>query len=197
MKIIILILSFFIIIGCENSENKIVTNKNEKKEKPELIPEAESLKLISNYINKIDKIKEWTAIDKRKIENENGNCSAEYYFLGNKLKKIKMTLIGQTSRTETNFFLSEDVLIYVFDKQIDSLELKSDPQNYEPYEDSFFFEKGNLIRILNNMDCGAPSSKEFLDSEQKRINNMFELLRNRLNKRNAFDVKKHRRKPRA
>ena len=67
-------------------------------------------------------------------------------------------------------------------RQTDSYELRNDPEFYEPFEDSLFFDQGQLIRIKSNMDCGAPFAEDYRQEEQVRLQTEFEKLKGRLKK---------------
>ncbi|MCU4177860.1 hypothetical protein [Carboxylicivirga sp. N1Y90] len=144
---------------------------------------GEYLNPIRIKVKKIDSISSWTAIDKRGIETDSANGVGEYYFLHGNLKKIVQIQLGKNTRRETEFYLDNDSLFFVFEKLIDSLELKKEPEFFEPYLDSIFFRNGELIRIIANMDCGAPFSEDYRLEEQIRLKNELKILINKLNRK--------------
>ena len=160
----------FVKSGAENNKEEVIYEEYLGKR---LNPIRENIKEISG-------IKEWTSIDKRKIERKEHDGVGIYYFLKGKLKKIRLIQTNESSRIFSEFYLNNDSLFFVFERQIDSLEIKKDLEFYEPYEDSLFFEKGELIRVIANQDCGAPFSDEYLKSEQERLKTDFDLLIRRL-----------------
>ena len=143
---------------------------------------GEYLNPIRKKIQEIDLISSWTTIDKRKIETDSTQDVGEYYFLHGDLKKIVKIQLGKNTRIVTEFYLDKDSLFFVFEKQIDSIEMQNDPEFYEPYLDSIFFRNGELIRIIANMDCGAPFSKDYRLEEQIRLKNEYKNLINKLKK---------------
>ena len=121
---------------------------------------------------------QWVSIDKRKIETKNG--AAIYYFLKGELQKIRFIQNTDTTERFIEYYLDNDNLFFAFERQSDSIGLKNDPEYYEPFEDSLFFEKGELIRIKSNMDCGAPFAEDYRKEEQKRLKKEFKQLFNQL-----------------
>jgi len=143
---------------------------------------GEKLKPIREKLIPLTDRQEWTAIDKRKIETRTENGAAVYYFLKNELKKIRFLQNTDTTDRFTEYYLDNDSLFFVFERQSDSIGLKNDPEFYEPFEDSLFFEKGELIRIKSNMDCGAPFAEDYRKEIQEDLKTEFSMLFNRLKK---------------
>lgn len=143
---------------------------------------GEKLKPIRKKLKPLLSRQEWTAVDKRKIDIKNGNGAAVYYFLDKELRKIR--LLENTDSTDrfVEFYLDGKNLFFVFERQTDNYELKNNPEFYEPFEDSLFFENNELIRIKSNMDCGAPFSEDYRKEEQVRLTTEFEKLKERLKK---------------
>ena len=139
------------------------------------------LEPIRDKFKEISEINEWTSMDKRKIERKEHSGAGIYYFLKGNLKKIRLIQTNENSKIFTEFYLNNDSLFFVFERHIDSLEMKKDIEFYEPFEDSLFFENGKLIRIKSNLDCGAPFAEDYLLKEEKRIKEDFTLLIKRLN----------------
>jgi hypothetical protein len=52
----------------------------------------------------------------------------------------------------------------------------------EIIEDRSYFENGDLIRQINNQDCGSPFAEDYLKEEQVRLKTEFEKLKERLKK---------------
>ena len=205
MRLLITILTFLTLIGCNDNGEKSVSQND----RLELVPEPDKdlrekyeqqeknsmkgdtvfeeylgdrLKPIRDKLKPLSNRQEWTAVDKRKIKTINGNGAAVYYFLDQELKKIR--LLENTDSTDrfVEFYLEDQNLFFVFERQTDNHELKNDPEFYEPFEDSLFFDQGQLIRIKSNMDCGAPFAKDYRQEEQVRLQTEFEKLKGRLKK---------------
>lgn len=202
MRTTIFILTFLTLIGCNDNGQKSVSQND----RLELVPEpdkdlrekyeiqqdslttdttyqefmGEKLKPIRIKLKPLLNRQQWTAVDKRKIETKNGNGAAVYFFLDKELRKIR--LLEHTDSTDrfVEFYLDGKNLFFVFERQTDNYEMKNAPEFYEPFEDSLFFENGNLIRIKSNMDCGAPFAEDYRKEEQVRLKTEFEKLKNRL-----------------
>lgn len=142
---------------------------------------GEYLSPIRLKIRKIDSIKSWTAVNKKGVDTDTTSGVGEYYFLHGILKKVVQIQIGKNTRRETEFYIDNDSLFFVFETLIDSLELKNDSEFFEPYQDSIFFHHGKLIRILSNMDCGAPWADDYLLEEQFRLKREYKILIDKLN----------------
>lgn len=141
---------------------------------------GEHLKTIRQKLIPLSSTTQWTSIDKRKIETKNGNGAAVYYFLKEELQKIRFLQNTDTTDRFIEYYLDNDSLFFAFERQSDSVELKNDPEYYEPFEDSIFFKKGELIRIKSNMDCGVPFAEDYRKEEQGRLKTEFKQLFNRL-----------------
>lgn len=141
---------------------------------------GEKLRPIRKKLRPIATRQEWTSIDKRKIETEKGIGAAEYYFLQGQLQKIILIQKTTTANRFVEFYINNDSLFFVFEKQIDSIQLKNNPEYYDSEIDSLFFDSGELIRIKTNMDCGAPCEESFQNEEQIRLQTEFENLLSRL-----------------
>tara|TARA_B100000508_G_scaffold139619_1_gene138363 strand:- start:854 stop:1084 length:231 start_codon:yes stop_codon:yes gene_type:complete len=64
----------------------------------------------------------------------------------------------------------EDTIPFFANKrEFDSLLFNEDKEWYEPFEDSIFFENGEVIRIKSSGDCGASFSGEYLMEEEVDI----------------------------
>jgi hypothetical protein len=166
----------------DSSLDLVVVYETDDSNKPTEYKEylGEYLNPIRIKLKKFDSISSWTAIDKRGINTDSTNGVGEFYFLHGNLKKIVQIQLSKNTRRETEFYLDNDSLFFVFEKTIDSLELKNDPEFFEPYLDSIFFRKGELIRIIANMDCGAPFSEDYRLEEQIRLENELNILINKL-----------------
>ncbi len=205
MRTTIIILAILTLIGCKDNEEKTVS----KNDRLEFIPEpdkdlrekyeqqqknslttnssyqefmGEELKPIRKKLRPLSNRQEWTAIDKRKIETKSANGVAVYYFLQDELKKVRFLQNTENTDRLIEYYLENGSLFFVFEKQTDKLELKNDPENYEPYEDSLFFKNDELIKIKSNMDCGAPFAEDYRKKIQEDLNTEFVMLFNRLKK---------------
>ena len=201
MKAVLVILIIFTLISCKEKNDK----ESPQNDRLELVPEpdqdlreeyeqqlelnsettfqeylGEELIPIREIILPLSNREEWTTTDKRKLEAKNQNGVANYYFLKNDLKKIQLTQNTDSTARLIEYYLHNDSLIFAFEQQDDSTELKNNPEYYEPIEDSLFFKKGELIRIKNNMDCGSPFADDYRNEVQEELKTEFRVLFNRL-----------------
>ncbi|MDG2332537.1 MAG: hypothetical protein P8M05_13175 [Flavobacteriales bacterium] len=202
MRLLIIILTFLSLIGCNDNGQKSDTQNDrlelvlepdkDLREKYDQTVDTlsadttyqefmgESLRPIREKLKPLSNRQEWTDVDKRKIETEKGNGSAVYYFLKGELRKIRLLQNSDSTDRFVEYYLEDNDLFFVFERQTDNYELKNDPEFYEPFEDSLFFEKGELIRIKSNMDCGAPFAADYRKEEQDRLKTEFDKIINRL-----------------
>lgn len=212
--IVILIVSF--LISCNDNEQKTVS----KNDRFELIPEPdkdlreeyeqqqiesistdtihedfleENLKPIIENLKKINGIKEWSSIDKRKLNETTKSDSATYYFFRNILSKIIVIHYEEKDKTIQEYYTLNNELSFVFEKTynysqpvtFDSSDMTennnqevTEVNKSEVIEDRNYFEKGVLIRQINNQDCGSPFTEEYLKEEQTRLSSKFQELLN-------------------
>lgn len=202
MRPLIIILTILTLIGCNDNGQKSVSQND----RLELVPEpdkdfrekyeqsaetlttdttyqefmGETIRPIREKLKPLSSRQEWTAVDKRKIETEKGSGAAVYYFLNGELRKIRLLQKSDSTDRFVEYYLEENNLFFVFERQTDNYKLKKNPEFYEPFEDSLFFEKGELIRIKSNMDCGAPFAADYRKEERDRLNSEFLRLKKRL-----------------
>lgn len=202
MRLLIIILTFLTLFSCNDNGQKSVS-KNEKlellqepdkdlkrkyeKEKDSLTTDTtyqefmgEKLKPIRKKLKPLLNSQKWTSMDKRKIDTKNGNGAAVYYFLDKELRKIRLLENTDSIDRFVEFYLDDKNLFFIFERHTNNYELKNDPEFYEPFEDSLFFENDELIRIKSNMDCGAPFAEDYRKEEQVRLKNEFKKLKERL-----------------
>ena len=158
---------------------------------------GERLKPIRVNFKRINEITEWTSIDKRKLNQSTEGGAATYYFLQDTLLKVVAIHFGETGKNIQEFYTKNGQLSFVFEQQYkynrpitwDSIAMKenNDTETFEfdkseIIEDSSYFSKGELIRQINNQDCGSPFAEDYLKEEQVRLKTEFEKLKERLNK---------------
>jgi len=142
---------------------------------------TDKLKPIRDNFNKINSIKEWTSIDKRKLENLPDNGVAEYYYLyGNLQKVIARYPLSNTSQITEYYFLNGQ-MSFAIEKSIIEAD-KSETEVAELITDKNYFINKKLVHKIHSQDCGAPFANDYLIEEQKRITDNFEHILVRLNK---------------
>jgi len=218
MRPTIIILAILTLIGCKENEEKSVSQNDrfelvsepdnelrenyEQQQKDSLTTDTtyeeylgERLKPIRENFKRINEIKEWTSVDKRKLNQSTEGGAAEYYFLRDTLLKVVAIHFGETGKTIQEFYNKNGQLSFVFEKKYDynrpitwdSTAMKEnndtevfDIDKSEIIEDRSYFENGILIRQINNQDCGSPFAEEYLKEEQVRLKTEFEELKERL-----------------
>ncbi|MBT8194968.1 MAG: hypothetical protein KJO64_00945, partial [Bacteroidia bacterium] len=118
-----------------------------------------------------------------------------YYFLKDTLLKVIAVHFGETGKTIQEFYTKNSQLSFVIEKRYeynrpinwDSIVMKEnndleafDIDKSEIIEDHSFFERGLLIRQINNQDCGSPCAEDYLLEEQVRLLTMYEIIIDRL-----------------
>jgi len=149
---------------------------------------SETLKPIRKNYEKIKSITKWTKIDKRKLKETTEGGSATYYFNKGNLKKIEVIYYGETGKKVSQYYTMKKELSFVIEKTFNyEKPIMTDTINAveiaEIVKEESFFKNGELIRQINNQDCGSPFAKDYLLEEQSRIINNYNKLKNRLNKK--------------
>jgi len=220
MRLLIITLTFLILIGCNDNEQKSVSQNdrlelvpepaNDLREKYEQLQKdslkrdtvneeylSERLKPIRANFNRINGIKGWTSVDKRKLNESTEGGAATYYFLKDTLLKVVAIHFGETGKNIQEFYTKNGQLSFVFGQQYqynrpitwDSTVMKEnndtetfDIDKSEIIEDRSYFENGVLIRQINNQDYGSPFAEDYLKEEQVRLKAEFEKLKEQLKK---------------
>jgi hypothetical protein len=188
-------------VACNTSHDntKDTIEKTENESKDNLIVDDDSeymiekLKPIIEYVYKIDSIKEWSLVIKKDIFLTTEGGEATFYNWNGKLKKVKTTEYGETFQKHSKYYLKNDTLLFVYEKVIkykrpiyhDSTSMieMGDNEVFD-FDESLiietesYFEKGILIRSLDNQDCGAPYNQDYRNDECKRIFKEFKELKN-------------------
>lgn len=152
------------------------------------------LKSIRSNFKRINSIKKWTTVQKRDIEGESAEGGeAVFYEQKGKLEKITARLYGEMGQVFTEYYLLNGKLSFVFEKNYHynrplyynekAMKENNDTEAFdfkksEITESRNYFEKGNLIYIINNEGRGASFSGESISEEQKRISELYEKLLN-------------------
>ncbi len=201
MRTILIILTFLTLTHCIDSHQKPVS----KNDRFELIPEpdkdlreayeqqqksklaadttyqefmGETLKLIRKKLKRLSNKPGWTVINKIKTERNNG--IAEYYYLKDELKKVRFLQNTDSTDKFTEYFIDNDSLFFVFERQTDKNDLKNDHEHYKPYEDSLFFNHRTLIKMKSNMDREGLFTEAYRKEKQTRLIAEFESLKEQL-----------------
>lgn len=127
------------------------------------------LKPIRGNYRKLNSINEWEAVNKRKIEDRDGNGAAEYYFLDGQIKKIIVRYLSKREISE--FYLMNGELSMVIFKSI-----STDDELEELVTDKNYLRNNKLLHKINSQDCGSPFSDEYINTEQKRILDLYSII---------------------
>lgn len=138
----------------------------------------EKLKPIRENFKSINSIKEWTGVDKRKLEKIPNNGVAEYYYLNKNIEKIIVHYPTYSSSDITEYYLLNRQLSFVLEKSINT----TGDSHSEIITAKSYFINNKLLHQINNQDCGSPFTDEYLLGEQKRIMDNFKNIIARLNK---------------
>ncbi|MEZ4952143.1 MAG: hypothetical protein R2825_01045 [Saprospiraceae bacterium] len=152
---------------------------------------------IRQNFKRINKIKTWTKTDKRELEESTEGGVATYFFLKDTLLKIVAINFGETGKSVQEYYTMNNELSFVFEQAYsynrpitwDSTTMieNNDDQVFdlaksEVMEDRSYFEKGTLIRQVNNQDCGSPFSEDYLKEEEFRLKTGFKDLVDKMEK---------------
>jgi len=154
------------------------------------------LEPIRENFKRINSKSHWTSIKKKELFQSTEGGEATFYFSDNGLEKIIARQFGEGGQNLTEYYLLNGALSFVFDKSIsynrpiyyDSLAMIENNDNQyfdlkmsEFVEERFYFERGKLIHIINDLDCGAPMEEGFLKKEEQRVAAKFDLILKSLN----------------
>lgn len=149
------------------------------------------LKPIRTNFKRINSITDWSFIGTEELWETTEGGEAIYYYQNEQLEKIITRHYGETFQLLTEYYLQNEKLSFVFEKQLiynrpfyydtitmiknDDTEL-FDFDKSEIIEDKSYFKSGKLLHQINNQDCGAPFASNYLLEEQKRIQTDFDIL---------------------
>ncbi|MGE8432165.1 hypothetical protein [Chryseobacterium joostei] len=150
------------------------------------------LKPIQYNFKRINSITNWTSIKKQNIEGESAEGGeATYYYKNKRLEKIMARHYGEMGQTLVEYYLLNGKLSFVFEKDykynrplfydVKAMKENNDTEAFdfeksEIMETRNYFEKENLIHIVNSQDCGAPFSGSYMSEEEKDIKEDFKRL---------------------
>lgn len=150
------------------------------------------LKPIQANFKRINSITNWTSIKKKDIEGESAEGGeATYYYKNKRLEKIMARHYGEMGQVLIEYYLLNGKLSFVFEKDykynrplfydVKAMKENNDTEAFdfeksEIMETRNYFEKGNLIHIINSQDCGAPFSGSYMSEEEKSIKDDFKRL---------------------
>lgn len=164
-------------------------NKNDTEDNGSL---ENRLKPIRSNFKRINSIKKWTIIEKRDVEGESAEGGeAVFYEQKGKLEKITARLYGEMGQVFIEYYLLDGKLSFVFEKNYHynrplyynekAMKENNDTEAFDfkkskITENRNYFEKGNLIHIINTEGRGISFSSEYISEEQKRISELYEKL---------------------
>lgn len=150
------------------------------------------LKPIQANFKRINSNTNWTSIKKKDIEGESAEGGeATYYYKNKRLEKIMARHYGEMGQVLIEYYLLNGKLSFVFEKDykynrplfynMKAMKENNDTEAFdfeksEIMETRNYFEKGNLIHIINSQDCGAPFSGSYMSEEEKGIKEDFKRL---------------------
>lgn len=143
------------------------------------------LKPIQANFKRINSITKWTSIRKKSIEGESAEGGeATFFFKNNRLEKILARHYGEMGQRLIEYYLLNGQLSFVFQKDyqynrpifydVKAMKENNDTETFdfkksEIMETRNYFEKGNLIHVVDSQDCGAPFSGEYMAEEEKSM----------------------------
>lgn len=148
----------------------------------------EQLEPIKQNFTKINTVKNWTKIIKKELWESTEGGEAQFFYQEDSLFKIVVRSFGETRQAIHEFYLLNGQLSFSYYKETiynrpllyDSTSMIENNDNQvfdikksEIIEERSYFSNGQLIRQINNQDCGSPFSKEYLDLEYKRLSELF------------------------
>jgi|SRR5690554_3757895 len=149
------------------------------------------LKPIRTNFKRINSITDWTFIGTEELWETTEGGEAIYYYQNEQLEKIITRHYGETFQLLTEYYLQNEKLSFVFEKQLiynrpfyyDTIAMIKnvdteafDFDKSEIIEDRSYFKNGKLLHQINNQDCGALFASNYLLEEQKRIQTDFDIL---------------------
>lgn len=150
------------------------------------------LKPIQANFKRINLITQWTDIKKKNIEGESTEGGeAAYYYKNNRLEKVIVRHYGETRQALIEYYLLNGKLSFVFEKDYhynrplfyDAKMMKEnndteafDFNKSEITETRNYFENGSLLHIVENQDCGAPFSGDYMREQDKSLKDDFKRL---------------------
>ncbi|MFT3748805.1 MAG: hypothetical protein QM768_10830 [Agriterribacter sp.] len=150
-----------------------------------------TLKTIRENFKRISNITNWSIIDAKDIDTDEGG-EAKFYYKDGKLEKIVVRQLGETFQQLAEYYLIDNKLSFLFEKTYrynrpiyyDSIAMKenNDTEAFDfkkstITEDRSYFISNKLIHQVNNEDCGAPFAGDYLQKEQERIETEFKKLK--------------------
>lgn len=152
---------------------------------------ADRLKPIRANFKRINSITKWTSVVRKDLWQTTEGGDAVFYYTGKRLEKIITRRYGEVFQQLSEYYLLDGKCSFVLEKTItynrpiyyDSAAMKenSDTEVFDisksaMVEDRSYFEQGQLIHQLNNVDCGSPFAPDYLETEQRRITVDFQQL---------------------
>ncbi len=150
------------------------------------------LRPVQTNFKRINSITKWSSVKKKDIEGESAEGGeAAFYYKNKRLEKIIARHYGEMGQVLTEYYLLNGNLSFVFEKDYrynrplfydeKAMKENNDTEAFdlgksEITETRNYFEKGNLIHIVNSQDCGAPFSGDYMAQEEKSIREDFKRL---------------------
>ncbi|HET6226861.1 MAG TPA: hypothetical protein VFF27_11320 [Bacteroidia bacterium] len=130
----------------------------------------EKLKPIQANFKRINSISNWDTIYKRAMLPAE---KLRFYYNGKTLEKITVRDGQGKDQSLTEYYLWKGQLSMMYKKYFDKTEV-DEAGKPEIVLEKYYFEKGKLLHLVSNFDCGAPFADDHLLEEQVRINKKFE-----------------------
>ncbi|WP_118975197.1 hypothetical protein [Taibaiella koreensis] len=144
----------------------------------------QKLQPIRDNFKRINSTTRWSRIKKIDLPQTGEGGIATFYYQKGKLEKIVSRQFGETFQQLNEYYLLNGQLSFVLERYYrynrpiyyDSTAMKAanDTEAFaidssEIEEDRSYFERGTLLHLVNNQDCGAPFAADYLKEEQQRI----------------------------
>ncbi len=151
---------------------------------------------IKENFKRINKITKWSSIVKKELWETTEGGEVNYYYQNDTILKFVSRQFGETRQSIHEFYILNGKLSFSFYKEIiynrpitwDSTAMLENLDNQvhdfkksEIIEERSYFKDEELIRQVNNQDCGSPFSEEYLSKESNRLLSLFTHLLNLIN----------------
>jgi len=145
---------------------------------------AAQLKPIRANFKRINSTTHWDRKKEVTLTETGEGGYAIYYYRNGKLEKIISRQFGETFQQLNEYYLLKGKLSFVLERSYhynrpiyyDSTAMKAGNDNQafiidqsEIEENRSYFDRGKLLHLVNNQDCGAPFASDYLKEEQQRI----------------------------
>lgn len=131
--------------------------------------ELAEIKANFQQINSIDY---WDSAKHIAFDKASTISNATFYYQDKALKKVVVLNHSPSTEELMEYYILDDQLSLVVEKQ----RVLPFHEESEIEESRSYFKNGELVRQLNNQDCGSPFAAEYLLAEKERIEGVWKHL---------------------